>query len=114
VKVWLRERLWYAVQFRMRSVRAWLWKLRRRGRISRKEADELYPEARKCGHCGGWHEHACPRVKAIVFRGDTPVRVEFWSWAEWRYNARREVIFPWQKAALIDDSLLEGELINPP
>jgi len=42
------------------------------------------------------------------------VRVEFWSWAEWRYNARREVIFPWQKAALIDDSLLEGELINPP
>lgn len=68
--------------------------------MSRAEADELWPEANKCVHCGGWHLHACPRVREVVFRGDTPIRITFWAWGEWPAD---QVVFPWQKAALIKE-----------
>jgi hypothetical protein len=28
----------------------------------------------KCGHCGCYHDGACPRVKAIEFYGDGAIR----------------------------------------
>lgn len=45
------------------------------------------PEARTalrrtvpCGHCGGWHLRACPRLKRIRYRPDgaTPLEAEYW------------------------------------
>lgn len=31
-----------------------------------------------CGHCGGWHEGMCPRVKSIEYHRDGSVaRVEY-------------------------------------
>lgn len=32
----------------------------------------LYPPV--CGHCGGWHEGICPRIKSVEYHSNGTVR----------------------------------------
>lgn len=54
-------------------------------------------DKRKCSHCGGLHDHACPRVKSMRFRTGPGGRqdlaeVQFWPAGEW---SRDGIIWPW-------------------
>ena len=113
LRTWLRERLWFRVARYVALGRRYARNVRKKHLVSAAEAERLFPETHKCVHCGGWHDHSCPRIRAIVFRGENPARVEFWPWLNekgkpgWPHD---QVIFPWQKAAMIDPDLLEGEV----
>jgi len=51
--------------------------------VTEAEAEELEKHD-PCGHCGGYHARACPRVKRMEWapNGAIVVAVEFWPWAE--------------------------------
>ncbi len=96
---WLREKVWYPIERRLLGAARALGARRRGAGATRAQVEELFPEERKCVHCGGWHPHACPRLRSVVFRPSGEiVRVEFWPWGEWPQN---DVVWPWQKVRMI-------------
>jgi hypothetical protein len=49
-----------------------------------KETGQTEFERRRCRHCGGLHERACPRVRRMVFaEGNRLAEVEFWQQGQW-------------------------------
>lgn len=49
--------------------------------------DTTGKSTQECGHCGGWHQGACPRVKAVeYYRDGTVKRVE--------YHDQQPVVWP--------------------
>lgn len=49
-----------------------------------KDSGRTVFETRKCSHCGGVHQRACPRVKRMVFgEGNRLAEVEFWPPGQW-------------------------------
>lgn len=98
ITIWLREKAWYPINRQLHRARRVALVLKPDNRIPKAELEEIYPDGTKCVHCGGWHLHACPRVKAMKFLGENPQEIEFWPWGAWPAN---QVVFPWQKAAMI-------------
>lgn len=56
------------------------------------DALEKEPPLSRCGHCGGFHDLACPRVKRMVFDNQNRLtEVEFWPPGKWPTDS---IIFP--------------------
>jgi hypothetical protein len=101
VRRWLREQRYRLARAFRRIPRPSLpLPHRRSAKLTRGEADELFPEKDRCQHCGCWHDIACPRVRRVVFRGEEVASVEFWAWREW---PRDRLVTLTQKEAMIGD-----------
>lgn len=80
---------------------------RDRGKVTRQEIEKLYKvnhdALEQCPYCGGWHQHACPKVKRITYaEGSQNAKdVEFFDHGRW---PRDQVIWPWDLAARIKES----------
>ncbi len=60
----------------------------------RAEIREKFRKGEGCAHCGGYHVHACPRVKRFAFHTNEVIsEIEFWPQGEWPTD---NVIFPEQ------------------
>lgn len=105
------ENLRHALRSIPARVRAWRVRSRDARKLTREEIEKLFPQADKCGHCGGWHQIACPKVKRIKFAsGSNSIEeVEFWPWtmdsrghvqASWPTD---QIIWPWQLADRIKE-----------
>jgi len=101
VRRWLREVVLYRWLRRATQLARYLAPQKKMG-FTAAEADTVFPPATRCMHCGGWHMHACPRIRSIKFLGENPVEIEFWPHGAWPVS---EVVFPWQKAALITEEV---------
>jgi hypothetical protein len=97
-------KLWEGVRHRLQSTWAAIKRIPRSirpdTRISRKEVEGLFPLEKKCVHCGGWHQIACPRVKSLKMVGDNPSEVEFWPDKQW---PKDQIIWPWDLAKMIKE-----------
>lgn len=57
-------------------------------------------EVRKCVHCGGVHDRACPRVKRMVFApSGSLLEVEFWHQWDGSYTIYPEMLGVVEKEA---------------
>ncbi len=58
----------------------------------RAEIREKFRKGEGCAHCGGYHVHACPRVKRFAFHTNEVIsEIEFWPDGKWPTD---NVIFP--------------------
>ena len=88
---------------------AWSWTVPSPTQAAEADPDDLTEEERRgiaerfaegdcCGHCGGIHMRACPRVRRLVFHaGKNPdgsgdiAEVEFWADGQW---PERNILWP--------------------
>lgn len=60
----------------------------------------------ECGHCGGWHSGACPRVKSIEYHRDGTV-------AKVEYHDPNPAPIVYVNSPLFKDESGEWDFLNP-